>query len=143
MPCRAAERSGVFPFSPRSAGSLFTLSGDGLCVGWDSADAASELSEAPAGFKGGTIDGVAVDVGDDEYVDLETEAKRLLVRQWLRSSGVNGRGANRLVEVRFAHRIHHPGQHLPIVAFRTSFVLRLVASTPLIGRSRSQRFASP
>jgi arylsulfatase A-like enzyme len=59
----------------------FTLSGDGLCVGWDSGDAVSELYKAPARFKGGTIQGVAIDVGKDVYIDLEQEAKRLLLKQ--------------------------------------------------------------
>lgn len=52
---------------------------------------------------------------------------------------MNERGANRFVEVRVAPLIHNPGKHLPIGAFPTGFVLRLVTSTPLIGRSRSQR----
>jgi arylsulfatase len=41
----------------------------------------SELYKAPARFKGGTIDGVAVDVGKETYEDLEREAKRLLMKQ--------------------------------------------------------------
>jgi arylsulfatase len=59
----------------------FTLSGDGMCIGWDSGDAVSELYETPARFTGGTIQAVAIDSGDDVYVDLELEAKRLLMRQ--------------------------------------------------------------
>ena len=35
----------------------------------------------PARFKGGTIQGVAIDVGKDVYIDLEQEAKRLLLKQ--------------------------------------------------------------
>jgi arylsulfatase len=58
----------------------FTLSGDGLCVGWDSGDAVSDLYETPNRFKGGTIQAVAVDSGDDVYVNLELEAKRLLMQ---------------------------------------------------------------
>ena len=59
----------------------FTLSGDGLCVGWDSADAVSSHYKSPARFQGGTIKGVGVDVGEEVYVDLEMEAKRLLLKQ--------------------------------------------------------------
>lgn len=33
----------------------FTLSGDGLCVGFDSGDAVSEEYKSPGRFKGGTI----------------------------------------------------------------------------------------
>jgi arylsulfatase len=58
----------------------FTLSGDGLCVGWDSGDAVSDLYETPYRFKGGTIQAVAVDSGDDVYENLELEARRLLMQ---------------------------------------------------------------
>ncbi len=54
----------------------FTLSGDGLCVGWDSADAVSQQYAAPARFQGGTIQSVEVCVGKQEYIDLEKEAQR-------------------------------------------------------------------
>jgi arylsulfatase A-like enzyme len=52
----------------------FTLSGDGLCVGRDSGDAVSHEYNSPGTFKGGTILGVAVDVGQDQYLDLEKMA---------------------------------------------------------------------
>ncbi len=65
----------------RTQPAKFTLSGDGLCVGWDSADAVSSHYKPPARFQGGTIQGVAVDVGEDVYIDLEMEAKRLLLKQ--------------------------------------------------------------
>ena len=57
----------------------FTLSGDGLCIGYDSGDAVSEQYNSPGRFKGGTIFGVAVTVEKAEYSDLELEAKRLLM----------------------------------------------------------------
>jgi arylsulfatase len=56
----------------------FTLSGDGLCVGWDSGDAVSQQYITPGRFTGGTIFGVAVTVGKDQYLDLEKEAQRML-----------------------------------------------------------------
>ncbi len=52
----------------------FTLSGDGLCVGYDSGDAVSKQYEAPGKFKGGTILGVGVTVEKEQYLDLEKEA---------------------------------------------------------------------
>ena len=56
----------------------FTLSGDGLCVGYDSGDAVSELYESPGEFTGGVVQGAAVTVKGDPYVNLELEAKRLM-----------------------------------------------------------------
>ena len=58
----------------------FTLCGDGLCVGYDSEDRVSEEYEAPYTFTDGTILGVAVDVGDDVYLDLEKEAAAAMAR---------------------------------------------------------------
>ena len=40
----------------------FTLSGDGLCIGWDSADPVSPDYQAPFRFTGGQIRFVAIDV---------------------------------------------------------------------------------
>lgn len=58
----------------------FTLSGDGLCVGFDSGDAVSELYKTPGTFKGGTILGVGVDISEESFVDLEAEAARMMKR---------------------------------------------------------------
>jgi len=58
----------------------FTLCGDGLCIGFDSADRVSEEYEAPYFFTGGKILGVAVDVSDEVYLDLEREAVAALAR---------------------------------------------------------------
>jgi arylsulfatase A-like enzyme len=49
----------------------FTLCGDGLCVGYDSADPVSEEYKAPGKFKGGTILAVGVSVEQAQYLDLE------------------------------------------------------------------------
>jgi hypothetical protein len=49
----------------------FTLAGDGLCVGRDSADAVSQEYETPATFQGGRILFVAVTVEKAQYLDLE------------------------------------------------------------------------
>jgi hypothetical protein len=59
----------------------FTLSGDGLCVGFDSGDAVSELYKSPGEFEGGIIQGVGVTVEGTPYIDLEAEAKRLMMTQ--------------------------------------------------------------
>jgi arylsulfatase len=59
----------------------FTLSGDGLCVGYDSGDAVSSLYKAPAKFTGGKIQGVGVSVKGEPYKNLEAEAKRIMM-QW-------------------------------------------------------------
>jgi arylsulfatase len=61
----------------------FTLSGDGLCVGYDSGDAVSGLYKAPGTFKGGTIQLVGVTTEKTAYSDLEAqaEAKRALMAE--------------------------------------------------------------
>jgi arylsulfatase len=58
----------------------FSLCGDGICVGYDSEDKISEEYEAPATFRDGKLLGVAVDVGDDVYLDLEHEAAAAMAR---------------------------------------------------------------
>lgn len=55
----------------------FCLTGDGICVGRDSASAVSPEYQAPFPFTGGTIDKVIVDVSGDRYVDHEAQ-----VRAW-------------------------------------------------------------
>jgi arylsulfatase len=57
----------------------FTLSGDGLCVGYDSGDAVSQEYKSPGTFKGGTIQFVGVTVEKTQYLDLEQEAKRVMM----------------------------------------------------------------
>ena len=56
----------------------FTLSGDGLCIGFDSGDAVSSEYKTPGTFTGGTIKGVGISVEKAAYSDLEQEAKRAL-----------------------------------------------------------------
>jgi arylsulfatase A-like enzyme len=56
----------------------FTLSGDGLCVGYDSGDAVSDEYKTPGTFKGGSIIGVGVSVEKAAYTDLQKEAQRAL-----------------------------------------------------------------
>jgi hypothetical protein len=52
----------------------FTLSGDGLCIGYDSGDAVSALYRTPGEFTGGTIQFVGVTTEKAQYLDLETLA---------------------------------------------------------------------
>ena len=56
----------------------FTLSGDGLCIGYDSGDAVSQEYKTPGTFRGGNIFLVGVTVEKAQYLDLEKEAKRLM-----------------------------------------------------------------
>ncbi|WP_396894793.1 arylsulfatase [Mycolicibacterium sp.] len=58
----------------------FTLCGDGLCVGYDSADPVSRSYPPGFPFKNGAILGVAVDTGADQYLDLEREAAAAFAR---------------------------------------------------------------
>jgi arylsulfatase A-like enzyme len=60
---------------------FFTLCGDGLCVGYDSADNVSREYASPFTFTGGNILGVGIDVGEDSYLDLEQEALAALARE--------------------------------------------------------------
>ena len=59
----------------------FTLSGDGLCVGFDSGDAVSGEYKSPGTFGGGTIQGVGITVEMASYEALELEARRALLRE--------------------------------------------------------------
>lgn len=54
----------------------FTLSGDGLCIGFDSGDNVSQHYKNPGTFTGGTIIAVGIDVSEDSYLDMEREAAR-------------------------------------------------------------------
>jgi len=65
----------------RTQPAKFTLSGDGLCVGYDSGDAVSELYPTPSRFSSGTIDFVGVTVEGTPYINLEAEAKRIMKSQ--------------------------------------------------------------
>jgi hypothetical protein len=58
----------------------FTLCGDGLCIGFDSGDNVSQRYKHPGTFTGGTIHGVAIDVSDEAYLDLEREAAAAFAR---------------------------------------------------------------
>ena len=60
----------------------FTLCGDGLCVGRDSRRRRERAStRRRSTFTGGTICKVEVNVGDDQYVDLESQAAAMMARE--------------------------------------------------------------
>jgi hypothetical protein len=58
----------------------FTLCGDGLCIGFDSADAVSEQYAGSNPFKGGTILFVGVTTEGTQYLDLEVMAAGAFAR---------------------------------------------------------------
>jgi arylsulfatase len=61
----------------------FAVTGDGLCVGWDSGAPVTDdyPGTMPWRFTGGTIKRVAVDVSGEHYVDLEREAVAMMARE--------------------------------------------------------------
>jgi hypothetical protein len=59
---------------------VFSLCGDGLCVGRDSGSPVSRDYDGAFPFAGGTIDRVVVDVSGDPYVDHEKEVHAWLSR---------------------------------------------------------------
>ena len=79
--CTSTTRSSR-PGPMRTQLAQFTLCGDGLCVGRDSARRGQRAStRRPYRFKGGTILQVEVNVGDDQYLDLERQAAAMLARE--------------------------------------------------------------
>ena len=60
---------------------MFTLCGDGLCVGRDSSDAVSSAYESPADLTGASVLQVEINLSDDQYIDLEQEAMAALARE--------------------------------------------------------------
>jgi arylsulfatase len=62
---------------------MFSLAGEGLCVGRDSGEPVTDdyPGEHPHHFTGGTIKRVAVDVSGDPYINLEREAQAMLERE--------------------------------------------------------------
>ena len=62
---------------------MFSLAGEGLCVGRDSGEPVTDdyPGDHPHTFTGGTIKRVAVDVSGKPYVNLEREAQAMLARE--------------------------------------------------------------
>jgi arylsulfatase len=59
---------------------MFSLVGDGLCVGRDSGSAVTPDYDAPFAFGGGTIERVVIDVSGEHYVDHEKEVLAYIAR---------------------------------------------------------------
>jgi arylsulfatase len=62
---------------------MFSLAGEGLCVGRDSGAAVTDdyPGQRPYRFTGGTIKRVVIDVSGDPYVDMAREAEAMLMRE--------------------------------------------------------------
>ena len=59
----------------------FSLCGEGLCIGYDSGDAASQAyAGSPFPFTGGTLTKVIFDVADDAYIDVESHLAAAMAR---------------------------------------------------------------
>ncbi len=93
------RRSGSAPIITQPG--YFCLTGDGICVGRDSASAVTPEYQAPFPFTGGTIDKVVVDVCGDRYVDHEA----------IQALGAERRDAAREHRAVGGDIHHRPGAH--------------------------------
>ena len=59
----------------------FTLSGDGLCLEFDSGDAVSQVYKNTQRSQRGTIYFVTLSTGKEQYTDLQREAARTLAKE--------------------------------------------------------------
>ncbi len=59
----------------------YALCGEGLTIGRDSGAPVSEEYVPPFAFTGGRIRRVEVSLGDDQYLDLESEAEAMMARE--------------------------------------------------------------
>lgn len=58
----------------------FAITGEGLCIGYDSGDVVSRDYEPGFDFSDGTLSRVVFDVGDDAYVDVEAHLAAAITR---------------------------------------------------------------
>lgn len=58
----------------------FAITGEGLCIGYDSGDVVSSDYEPGFDFSDGTLSRVVFDVGDDAYVDVEAHLAAAITR---------------------------------------------------------------
>lgn len=56
----------------------FSLSGEGICIGYDGGDSVSDAYKAPGTFTGGEIETVKVHVAGRPYLDLERDFRRAM-----------------------------------------------------------------
>ena len=59
---------------------LYALTGEGLCVGYDSGDAVSSEYTPKFAWSGGQIHKVVYDVADDVYIDVEAHLAAAIAR---------------------------------------------------------------
>jgi hypothetical protein len=64
----------------RTMSGHFAITGEGMCIGYDSGDAVSSDYRATFAFSGGRIVKVVVDVGDDVYIDAERHLAAAMAR---------------------------------------------------------------
>ena len=58
----------------------YAICGEGLCVGYDSADAVSKEYPLKFPFSGGRILKVVFDIADDAYMDVERKFAAVMAR---------------------------------------------------------------
>ena len=58
----------------------FAITGEGLCIGYDSADPVSKEYQGKFAFIGGVIERVVFDVADDAYIDVERHMAAAMAR---------------------------------------------------------------
>ena len=58
----------------------FSLCGEGLCIGYDSADPVSSMYTSGFPFTGGTLKKVVFDIADDAYIDIEGHLAAAMAR---------------------------------------------------------------
>jgi arylsulfatase len=58
----------------------FSLCGEGLCIGYDSADPVSSMYSSGFDFTGGEIKKVVFDIADDAYIDVEAHLAAAMAR---------------------------------------------------------------
>ena len=59
---------------------FYSLCGEGLCIGYDSADPVSPDYTGRFDYTGGHIDKVIFDVAEDAYIDLERQLAAAIAR---------------------------------------------------------------
>jgi arylsulfatase len=64
----------------RAIAGMFSLCGEGLCIGYDSADTVSKEYRKNFAFSGGEIKKVIFDLADDAYVDIEQQFAAAMAR---------------------------------------------------------------
>jgi arylsulfatase A-like enzyme len=64
----------------RTMSGPFAITGEGLCIGYDSGDAVSDDYRGRSRFRGGRIVKVVFDVADDAYVDVERHFAAAMMR---------------------------------------------------------------